>query len=357
MSLSRIDFFDRSLNNIHHDVIDTPTIDQDYLAPENSEFSINRTPLVKASDFVHISGAFDFFGVVNSVTDSNYLTKISVKPFITLFDANVLFDTNLQSGSTALETVLANFINKYWMNSGDDAENLSILRTRTFSSTLNWGFNLKSDTEGMHHCIINFYNVLLFRALTKYGISITPDVDFANKKVTLNIGAISEIRNIQVDREGVGIRSFDINRNSQIINKLVVYNTENYTSTRTYYLHSDGSYNTTNSDRLTPVVFDVKASTPSGDISFAKAADDEASNTFGNIDWDSLIELEVELNDALIKPLDYKLGTPTNVWHDGKAYNTILTCKNYSNKNAILSFGAVRTTLTKKQILTNSKFN
>lgn len=359
MSLYRVDFFDRSLNNTHHDVIDALTIDEDYLAPENSEFSINYTNAVKASDFVYISGAFNFLGVVTSVTDSNYLTKISVKPFISMFDANILFDTDLQgqSSTKSLESVLESTIKKYWITSGDSSENLPILQTNCFSSTLNWGFNLKSDTENQHYCIINFYSVLIARSLTKYGITITPRINFQTKKIVLNIGAISEIQSVQADLPGIEIRSFDINRDTQTINKIFVYNTENYSSVRTYFLHTDGSYDRTDSNRVTPVVFDVKAVTPSQDLTFEKLADDEASNTFGNIDWNSLIELEVDLNNSAVNPLEYRIGTPSNIWHYGSVYNTILTCKTCSEKNIVLSYGAVRTTLTKKQILTKSKFS
>ena len=357
MSLYRVDFFDRSLNNVHHDVVDNLNIDEDYLAPEASDIYIQWTDAVNASDFVYISGAFNFLGVVTSVTDDNYRTKVSVKPFISLFDSNILFDTDLQSKSTStLEGVLADTIRKYWMNSGDDSVSISVLQLNTFTSTPNWGMNLKSDTEGTHYCIINFYSVLISRALTKYGISITPEIDFSSKKIKLNIGAISEVKKIQADREGVGIKSFDINRNSQIINKLIVHNAENYAESRIYYLHNDGSYDRINTDRVLPVVFDVKVAIPGGDVTFASAADDEASSTFNNVDWDSLIELYVELSDLLIDPLNFRIGTPAIVYHYGQPYNTILTCKSYSRADVILSFGAVRTTLTKKQILINNKF-
>lgn len=383
MNLCRVDFFDRSLNNVHHDMVDLKDIgvDIDYLAPENSEVYIHQTNNVSATDFIYISGPFTFLGIVNGVSfdNSSKTTKVTVKAFTSMFDTDILFDTDLQSvdsqdPSTSLEHAIAGVIQKYWMNSGDDEANLSVLELNLFSSTTNWGFNLKPDTSEfileytsdgnvtekklkyVHYCIIGFYSVLITKAFTKYGITITPRIDFARKKIILDIGHVDSVLNLQADRDGVQINAFDIEQSNQTINKVYIHNTEDYRNPIIYYLHSDGSYNTTNDDRVTPVVFAVKTATPSNLVNFNTAAQQEAANVFDNIDWESLIELETSLTDPLINPLQYEIGTLTRIWHYGQSYNTILSGKKYSSMKATLYYGTVRTTLTKKKILANAKF-
>lgn len=381
MNLCRVDFFDRSLTSVHHDMVDTKdiSIDQDYLAPENSEIYISQTNNVSATNFVYISGAFTFLGVVTGVSFENYLTKVTVKPFISMFDTDILFDTKLQSvssqdPSTSLENAIGNLIRKYWMDSGDDEENLSVLEINPISTTYNWGFNLKPDTaetvfvysangtmtethlENVHYCIIGFYNVLIAKAFTKYGITISPRIDFLRKKIVLDIGHVDAVLNIQADRQGVDITAFNIEISNQTINKVYIHNTEDYRNPIIYYLHTNGEHDQNNSDRVTPVVFAVKTATPSEGVTFAAAAKEEADNTFDNVDWESLIELQVTLSDPLIDPLHYEIGTLSRIWHDGQSYNTILSGKKYANMKATLYYGTVRTTLTKKKILANAKF-
>ena len=287
-----VEIFNRQFELLAHTNVDDIRIDYDYLSPNESELEIRLTGfydtfaaeavihkggMLKALSIPALEGLMDavgvgayirfqrddmdIFGVITSMTTAEdaLLTKIGIQPFPSaIFTTDILFDTNKQ-GTVALETVIAYLITASWINNTDTLQNIPGLTVTTTSSTVSWGMNLKSDTEGMHHCIIDFYDVLIRRALEEYGIAIHTSVDFQNGAINLTIGKVVGTQTIEADLPNVFDRTFLINESSKNTNKLDVYNSANYTSTIIYYKHTDGTYNTTNNKRLYPVVREVQA--------------------------------------------------------------------------------------------------
>lgn len=347
MTLYNVDFFDLTLTNIHHDVVDSMSVDDDYLSPSTTSITIAKTSNIAVNNLIYIKGLYEFFGVITELSDNDYSTEVTFEPFINLFNQDILMDTNKQSDGTSLETFIADIIKQYWVNSSDSNQNLSILNVQTTSSTTSWGFNIKSDTEDMHHAIVGFYSSIISKALSKYGVTITATPNFATKKVDLKIGTNSnDTFYIEADADNVTINTFTLKEPSTTTNKIEIWNTENYTEKIYYYLHTTGKYDTTNSDRVTPVVLAVTSATPSDDTTFADAAAEQAANTFDGLEWTNLIELDVDPNDKLINPSSLKYGQIVYVIHNGTAYNSILTGKNLSD-TITLVFGTVRHDLTK----------
>lgn len=347
MSLYNIDFFNRELKNIHHDAVDMLSIDDDYLTPETNAVSIFKTDKIKPYDYIYIRGEDDYFGIVTDVSDDENYTTVRFKSFLSTFEQDILFDTDLQSSKTALEIVLKNIIEKYWVNNSDTYQRIPYLEVKTLTSTTSWGFNLKSDTEGMHRCVISLYDVLIRKALSKYGIAINVKPDFNAKKIVLSIGTVYGSIKIDADLANVEIETFSLHKSSIEINKLEILNVDNYTDTIYYYLHNDGSYNTTNNDRITPVVSRIETVVVGTDQTFAQAAASAASTMFSGIEWRDLIELSVVKNDGLVKPGELKIGQTVEIIHDGLVYSSILTGKKYGYY-VTLVFGTVRNDLTKK---------
>lgn len=375
-----VEIFNRNFELLGHTNIDDVNIDYDYLKPNESEVPIRLSGFYDAftsqelideeqmyaksyvpeleglMDQVGV-GAYirlqrddtDIFGVITSITnaDDKLMTQFGIQPFpAAIFSAEILLDTNVQ-GVTALETVLANIITANWISNADTLQNIPGLSVTTTTSTTNWGMNLKSDTEGKHHCIIDFYDVLIRRALAEYGIAIQTNVDVETGTISLSIGKITGTKTIESDLPNVFERTFLVNEASKNTNKLVVYDTSNYTTTRVYYKHTDGTYDTSNTDRVYPVVFEVQGAEVQEGETFAQAADSAAASVFGEVSYNNLIEITCHYDDKLIDPRSLKVGSVVSVIHDGVSYGSIMTGYKLSNNIITLVFGSIRADLTK----------
>ena len=346
-----IEIFDRQFNLLAHTNIEEVNIDYDYLKPNNSEVTA-RVPMddIGTGDYIRFTrDDTELFGVITSVEGAEdvLLTKISFQPFPAgIFTTEILFDTD-QQGTVALETVIANLIKASWVNSPDTVQNIPGLSVTTTTSTVSWGMNLKSDTEGMHHCVINFYEVLISRAMSEYGIAIQAEADFQAKTIKLTIGKVNAPQTIEADLPNVFEKTMLINEASKNVNKLVVYDVANYTTTIAYYLHPDGTYNTTNTDRLTPVVREITTAEASDDQTFPQAAASAAAGVFGETTYNNLIEITCKYDDELIEPKQIKAGTVVSIISGGVSYGSILTGYKLADNVITLIFGAIRADLTK----------
>lgn len=375
-----VEIFNRQFELLAHTNVDDIVLDYDYLSPNDSELDIRLSGffdtfaaqavipeggMLRALSIPALEGLMDavgvgayirlqrddtdIFGVITSITTSDdaLLTSIGIQPFPSaIFSAEILFDTNTQ-GTVALETVIADLITASWISNADTLQNIPGLTVTTTSSTVAWGMNLKSDTEGMHHCIIDFYDVLIRRALEEYGIAIHTSVDFQNGAINLTIGKVVGTQTIEADLPNVFERTFLINESSKNTNKLDVYNSANYTSTIIYYKHTDGTYSTTNSDRLYPVVREVQAVEVEEGSTFAQAAASAAASVFGEVTYNNLIEIKCLYDDELIRPKELEIGSVVTVIHEGQAYTSIMTGYQLENNVINLIFGSIRADLTK----------
>lgn len=344
-----VEFFSADFSNVSHTNVSLASYEEDYISLTDNEITVIDCD-VEVGYYIRIKkGDAEFFGIVKTVSMPDKRKKIvSYSSFLSLFDTNVLFDTDLQGSSTTLENALKNLITGLFAGS-DSAMNITGLTIQTTSNTTGWGFNLKSDTEGKHHCIINLYNVLITRALEKYSVVIKAAPDVQNKTVTMTIGTVGgNAVNIDADLPNIVEKSIIIRQTNLDVNKLVVFNTADYSTKRIYYKHPDGSYNTTDTDRMTPVVQEIHAVSPdeTGGKTFAQLADSDAAQFFGNANYSNLIELIMPNNDSLIKPHEMQIGQIVSVISAGKSYTSILTGKAISDRTK-LTFGLVRIDLTK----------
>lgn len=367
MSQCSVDFFDTKLNFIYHDDIDTPGIDMDYLTPESSQIEVSQTNDIPVRSLVRIEGHDNFVGVVDDVNRGEGVTTISVKPFSMMFDQPVLFDCNWQYGGGSspkpLEQTIADLIATYWLNSSDSSQNMP-LDIHTTSTTTNWTFGLVGDrsdddeatSANNHQCIVEFYDTILQNALTRYRVAIESEFDFAQMKIKVSIGVPIETQMIEADMEDVKVIEFTIGKLQSDLNKLEIWNEDNYTEKTYYYLHTDGTYDTNGTiDRITPVKTDVIAVQPERDSNntitkaFSVVAKEQADQTFGDIQWRNYIELDVG-NENSFDAINMRIGQLVNILHLGKTYETILTGKKLGDVITLV-FGTIRVDLTKKNQL------
>lgn len=354
MQAYNVEIFDRSFTLRSHTNVNDIDFTEDYLSPEDNELII-PTLTARVGDYIRITSEdIEYFGIISGVTsEENGLLEIKYKPFLSLFDTDCLFNTDLQGGSTSLEQMLANLITSMFITNTDTSMNVPGLSVVATSTTSDWGYNLKSDTENMHHCIINMLEVLIIRAMEQYRVRIKVVPDIQNKTITLRIGRnTAAARTVEAELPNIVNKHIVIKETNNDVNKLVVYNTEGYSSTRTYYLHPSGSYDMTNTNRIMPVVQEIRGTAPerNGDTitrTFAKMADSEAADVFGSIEYNNLIELEMLNDDSLVRPEDMEIGQVVNVLSEGTSYNSILTGRKVGQTTTLI-FGTVRLDLTKR---------
>ena len=348
-----VDFFDRDWSFVHHTAVDSVEYSEDYLSPETNKLTILHSPLVALNQYVLIRrNSEEYFGIVTAVTESKEnLLRISYKPFLSLFDEKIMYDTDDQGVGT-LESALAGIIITNWISNSDTAQNIPGLTVTTSSSTSGWGFNLKSDKENMHHCAVNFLKTFVIRSLSKYGVRIKVTPDPQARTITLDIGKVSNgTKYIEADLPNIISKNVVIKQTDDKVNKLTVYNEEDYSQTRVYFLHPDGSYSQTNADRITPVVHEIAQTAPerNGDTikkSFAVMADAEAADCFA-VEYDNLIELETMNGDTLIRPDLIEIGQLVAVISEGEVYFSMLTGRQVED-TTLLIFGSIRLDLTKR---------
>lgn len=354
MRVYSIEIFDRSFTLKGHTNTEDVQFSEDYLSPDTNEVTVLN---INASigDYIRITAeGTEYFGIISSVTSRDEdLIEIKYGSFLSLFDTDCLFNTDLQGSSTSLEQTLANLITSMFITNTDTSMNISGLSVVTTSTTTGWGFNLKSDTQNMHHCIINMLEVLIIRAMEQYRVSIKVVPDVQSKAINLYIGVNSaDTVTVEADLPNVINKNVVIKETNNDVNKLVVYDTESYATTRTYYLHQNGAYDMTNSNRVLPVVQEIRGTAPerNGDTitrSFARMADSEAADVFGSIEYNNLIELEMMNDDSLVRPANMEIGQVVNVISDGTVYSSILTGRKIGQTTTLI-FGTIRLDLTKR---------
>ena len=367
MSRCNVDFFDTKLNYIYHDSVETPGIDMDYLTPETSSFDVSQTNLIGVRSLVRVEDQDNYLAVVDSVNPGEGKTTISVKPFLSLLDQPMLFDTNWQyksdgdnTNAKSLEQTIAGMIQQYWIDASDSLQNIP-LELYTTSTTTNWSFGLvgdKADDENAtsannHFCIVEFYDAILQNALTRYRVAVETQLDIASKVIKLYIGVTNQTKYIEADLPEVDIIEFTIGKLESDTNKLEIWNDENYTDKIYYYLHNDGTYDTDGTrDRITPIKMEVISTAPEKDgegtvtKSFADVCQEQADQKFGDIQWRNYIELDVGAEN-LFNANNMRIGQLAQIVHNGQTYETILTGKKLGYVTTLI-FGTIRVDLTKK---------
>lgn len=346
MTLYNVEVFDRqTFNCVFHDSVERPEYRVDYLSPVDNTASVIRTEVLKEGQLIRINGEdYDFFGVITSVgNDQEGLTTIYFRHFLAVLSTPILFDTTLQK-NTSLETVIAQYIQSEFISNEDTLQNIVGLSVTAETSTT-FTFSLKPDTEGGRYCVVDFYDALIAPALSKYGVAISVDADPQAKTIGLTVRNVAEAVTIEADLPNVFDCRVTVAETSNDINKLIIYNDANFSSKITYYLHSDRTYDTNDTDRILPVSRQINAVSVASGQTFAQAAADAAEEAFGDIDISNLIEVDMATSDRLIKPMSREIGERTTIIKGGKAYKSILTGFTVGNYTTLI-YGAMRLDIT-----------
>lgn len=346
-----VEIFDRQFNLIQHYNVGAIDYNYDYLSTVENSILIEFNENVEKGDYIRIVNNTDsYFGFISSIAVNEAIqgfSEIRFKPFIALFDAPIMFDTTLQGSGTSLENAIAGIITDYWINNADADENIYGLEVQTLSTTSNWGFHITSDQKGLNKAIINFMTSIIRRSLTKYQVGLYAEPDFTNKKIVVSIGvkALNTFY-IEADLPNVIEKSIIVNETTEDMNKLFIYDQADLVTNVIYYKHPDGSYDTRDEDRITPVIYGITSVAVSEGDTFADVAEDAANKQFDVDTYSNLIEITVQNEDEIVMPQTLTIGQIVNVISNGTSYSSILTGVERSNKTKLI-FGTIRLDLTK----------
>lgn len=359
-------FFNRDLEYQHHDSISDQEIENDYIAMQNNTMEISLTEKVRIGQYVYLqSEDYSFFGVVVDLKPQEYELKVVFKSFLSVFDEDVLFDTNLQKKNTtnpgggskinskSLEEMLKYIIDANYVNNEDTLQNLNISVTAT-RNVAQWGLGLTPDTEGEHYCIVGLYHVLIVNAMKKYGVALQINPDFHNRIINIHITTSQRLLKIDGDLGNVVIKTLTVDDRPNGVNKLTVFNTNGYNQYVNFYVHPDKSWSLENTERIIPVVRDVKGAYPDSTIedpdeAFLQAALDVGYGVLSGLTWNNLIEIETAADDKIINPLSLDFGQLIKLRYKDSMYESILTGIKVTSKSVLIILGSERINFTKRR--------
>lgn len=365
MQQFNVDVFDRTLSFVYNATVDATSVDDDYVSASLNIVEVPATQLVEAGHFIRLQNdSYYFFGVITEISPGEVATRIGFKSFLTIFDEEVLFDTNWQGTGHAatrptLETVIRNFISDTYVNPSDTYQRLPLVVTidATITETLDWSFGIRPEKDTSHYAVANLYSDIIVRAIKEYGVAITVEPVFYDRKAHLTITKRPTPFKISADQDNVVVKTLKYSDKTVGINKLIVYNADNYSQNITFYVHPDKKWNTTNSDRITPVSRGVKLVTPQENTvdSFVEAATEAAYSELSSSSWDNCIELEVYVDDVNITPMTLYIGQVVEIYYKGASYKSILTGRILDGDKITLIFGSERIEYTKRRKLNGGK--
>lgn len=358
----RVEIHRKDFSYVAHFFLDTIPLVDDYLAPDENTIDVPICNEIERGQWIHIvRGAFQFFGIVSSTRHDVEFTRIGYRPFNAIFAYPVLFNTALQdvvnNSQTYLETAIANLMTIWWKNNTSDAtQKLTCLDIKTTSQTTKWTFYIEPDSDNTNYAIVNFLEDIITPAMTQYYIAVNAVPDFYLKKITVTIGKIAgSPYAFEADLPNVISKNIGVYTDTSVINKLIVYNADDYSKVIVFYKHPDGSFDTYDRDRLTPVIYDIETASETEDLSFAYAALARAISRFYSESDSNLIELTYLQNDSLTSSFDVVYGRPITIHSRDKSYRTVLTGIEIEDETVKYIFGVVRVDLTKT--LKRRKYN
>ena len=325
----------------------TTTIEQDFLTYDSNTI---QTPLIdcEKGDLVHITDQDNNYvadGIIGDVQPSDKAQEITIRPLNALFDTEVFY-----TAVTDCITWLATNIDSAFMSNTDTLQNRPITLTYTASAEALplTGFNL--------HETVNILSVMI-SAMKTYGVVVASRLDLPNKRFTVDIYQQTATKVLEASLDNVLQKSVTIGDNYGSTNKAVIRKIRVVDDVTTvlgqteFYLHTDGTINATDGNRIVPVFWEIESLELDDDMTeteWQAKALSRAKEILTPAKYDNEIVLQYDRDDLLARPADILIGTATTIYLDGTAYASILTGKRIEGQKITLIFGVTRTELTKQ---------
>lgn len=146
---------------------------------------------------------------------------------------------------------------EFGINNTDNKQRISNLEV-VYDYSEEKGFFEYTDTNDFY-TVINLLDDLILPAFRNYLIKTDINVKISEKKVSVNIAHIlTTPSTIEGDLPNIASSNYILKQNSNEINKVTLVDIADENRQYNFYLHSDYTYTSTDTDRLTPVRNDVR---------------------------------------------------------------------------------------------------
>ena len=343
----KIEIFDTNMDYVSACYTDdSQAISLDYLAFDPFQLTIQLVD-AKKGYFAHITddeGNLIGDCIISDVKPQKSLQNVSLRPIQAIFDREVFY-----SPVSDAITWIASNLDDVYVSTSDVLQRLPLNITYTQGSRFFplTGYNLNPT--------INILSVIT-NAFATWDVVTNAWMDLVNKEIRVDIFEQTATQTIECDLENIVSSEVTLgdsygSTNKLTIKKTVAEGTPSGTTEITYYLHTDGTIDTTDSDRITPVFFDAETLEQTDEMTDAQWITETsvmAKEKLTPAQYDNEVVLMVWGDDKIINPRDIELGTITTLHIKGEVYYSILTGVSVEGGMYTLTFGAVRTELTKK---------
>lgn len=337
-------------------VSDDQTIDLDYFSYD--PFSL-KTGLIdcKKGYFVHITrvtGELVADGIVSDVKPDKKTQSISIRPLQALFDGDI-YSTYIVDCITWLKDA----INSVYINSGDIYQNRPIdLTYQTASDDL----PLIDSFDPTSSDTFNILSVIS-TALKVHNVFTNCWLDMHSMHIRVDIRQVTDTKVVEADLEHVIDSSVTLgdsygSTNKVTVRRFVQDQDGNYVIPQTnayvnFYRYTDDTIDIENASktRIFPVFVEHISIDQQPEWEFTDwllEAYTQAAEILTPEKYDQEIILTYIKDDLIVVPSDFKVGTTTTIYLKGERYTSILAGVCIKGNKIRLTFGAVRTELTKK---------
>lgn len=263
MKVYNVEVFDQDFNFIFNTAVEGQKYEEDYLDPEKSKVELPASVPIKVNNFIRLYNEnSDYFGIVSEVKGKDDgTTDVAYTSVEGLFDQEIQINVDEITGT--YEQYIKACIDGLYVTNTDLSQRLPLSVTAV-TSTESWDFEYdienepKDDEEPPVHevAFINILDDLIIPAFKIYGIVLYWTFDIPNKVINVEITKnTDDVKTIEVSLPNIIDKDVTVRKAKKRINKVNIWNSKDYERKTVYYLHSDDSFDTTDTDRVTPVVY------------------------------------------------------------------------------------------------------
>lgn len=291
MKQFNVEIFDEEFNYLFNACVDTVKYKEDYLDPEKAKVILACDNTIDSNSILRMKrDGEEYVGIVSDVkSKDDGTTEVTFTSVEALFDRDIIIDVDAITGT--MEEYIKARIDELYVTNSDTSQRLPINVTAV-TSTSSWAFdydieNEPDEDEEAPETLVAFINILddlIIPGFTKYGIVLQWEFDFNNKVININItkNTADEIT-IESDLPNIIDRTITIRKVKKRINKVNIWNSQDFERTTTYYLHSDDTFDTTDSDRVTPVNYKNLKVSASNNAKCIKSKTSELKSDYSKI--------------------------------------------------------------------------
>ena len=362
MQVYNVEVFDRNFNFIHNYTVEDIVYKYDYLTPVENEVMMSYNVNVKIGQYIVLrSEESRYDGVISSiqVINKEYMT-VGYYPLNSLFTFPIYVNRQYQkggnySGQKSIESIIYDQIKNAFIDGHDpgnpyygtfSTDNLQKIQGLTLTKTtdtMTWDIGLSINDAmdyNQDYWTGDLYADIIPRALKGCSVGVITTLDIQAQKVNCSIGVINATtQKIEADLPQILHKNIVENDTSMMCNKYFYYpNTETGEDCKVYYRHSDGSWSTSDTDRLTPVIADKQDAL----YNVTDTIETTLFNKYGAVKYVNLIELTTMKGFYNIE-----FGDIAQIIVGNTQYESMLTGYEISGGTIKYIFGMLRLDLTK----------